>query len=268
MASQPFTETRAGISVGGVFGRSVNIIKANPVATLGVTFAMVALPQLLVGLVVGRASLTREFQDGAYALFSLYGLAVLLLWLVAGGALTHAAIAHDQGRRADLREILRLGVARALPMLAVNILFFIGIWIGFAVLIVPGIILAVMWSVAMYAIAAERTGVFGAFGRSRALTKGARWHVFGILLLAFVIYLLVSIVAGVASVAGYGSFGALTGGATIHVPTSPSVIVQLLQALITTVLVTWFTLVGAALFIELRHWKDGPDVDRLSEIFA
>jgi hypothetical protein len=270
MASRTTVETRHGISVGNVFGRSFNVIKDNPLATLGTSFALIALPQLLLGQIGLGAAVFDNFRAGQYALAGIYGIMVGLLWLIASGALVQATVAHDQGRPADPREMLQVGVLRCLPLFAVYVLLTLGIWVGIMFFVVPGIMLAVMWSVSLPAIVAERPGVFGAFGRSRALTKGARWHVFGILLLAFIIYLLASMAVGVASVAGYGSLGALTGGGQVRmpVPVQPSFVVQLLQSIVTTVVLTWFTTVGASLFIELRDWKDGPDADRLADIFA
>lgn len=270
MASRTLVEPRHGISVGSVFGRSANVIKANPLATLGTCFALIALPQLLLGQIDLGAAVLGNFQQGQYALAGVYGIIVGLLWLIASGALVQATVAHDEGRPASPREMLQVGVARCLPLFAVYVLLTLGIWAGTVFLVVPGIMLAVMWSVSLPAIVAERPGVFGAFGRSRALTKGARWHVFGILLLAFVIYLLASIAIGVGSVAGYGSLDAITGGGQVSMPmpVQPSLFVQLLQSIVTTVVLTWFTTVGASLFIELRDWKDGPDADRLADIFA
>jgi hypothetical protein len=270
MASHTIAERSHGISVGNVFGRSANVIKANPLATLGTCFALIALPSLLLGQIGLGAAVFQNFQQGQYALAGVYGLIVGLLWLIASGALIQAAVAHDEGRPANPREMLQVGVMRCMPLFAVYVLMLLGIWVGTICLVVPGIMLAVIWSVALPSIVAERPGVFGAFGRSRALTKGARWHVFGILLLAFVIYMLASIAIGVGSVAGYGSLGALTGGGQVQmpVPTQPSFVVQLLQSIVTTVVLTWFTTVGASLFIELRDWKEGPDANRLAEIFA
>ncbi|EZP50057.1 hypothetical protein [Sphingomonas sp. RIT328] len=268
MASQSVGRSRRALSVGGVFGRSFGIIKDNPIATLGVAFILMALPQLVLSQFAGRNWMLEKLQGGAYALFGVYGIIVGVLWLVASGALVQAAVAHDQGRRADLAETLQVGVRRFLPLFAVYLLFLLGVWAASILLLVPGIMLAVMWSVSLPVIVAERPGVFGAFGRSRHLTKGARWHVFGILLLALVFYMLASAMVGVVSVAGYGSFGAMTGGGQLRAMPAPSLFLQLLQSVVTTVSLTWFTLVGASLFIELRHWKDGPDVDRLTEIFA
>ncbi|WP_380786174.1 hypothetical protein [Sphingomonas sp. R86521] len=262
--------TGRGISVGNVFGRSANVIKANPLATLGTSFGLIALPQIVLGQIGLSGAVFQNVREGRYALVGVYAIIVGLLWLIASGALVQATVAHHQGRPANPQEMLQVGVSRCLPLFAVYLLLLIGVWVGTIFLIVPGIMLAVMWSVSLPAIVAERPGVFGAFGRSQALTKGARWHVFGILLLACVIYLLVSIAIGVASVAGYGSLSALTGGGQVQmpVPTQPSLIVQLLQSIITTVVLTWFTTVGAALFIELRDWKEGPDAERLADIFA
>lgn len=269
MASQAImSETPHGLSVGNVFARSFNIIKANPVATLGLTFVLIAVPQLIVDLLVGPAWREAQANQGLYVGIGLYGIIAALLWLVAYGALIHVAIAHDQGRTAKVAEVLRLGVTRALPLLAVQMLFLIGVWLGFIFLVVPGILLAVIWSVSTTAVVAERTGIFGAFGRSRALTKGARWRVLGIGLLALVIYSLVSLALGIGSMAASGTLGAFSGHVEKTAVQSPSILLQLLQSCITAAIITWATLVFAAIFIELRHWKDGPDVDRLTEIFA
>lgn len=45
-------------------------------------------------------------------------------------------------------------------------------------------------------IVLERTGVFGAFGRSYRLVRGHGWHVFSTLVLLFVIMLVVQLVLG------------------------------------------------------------------------
>ena len=94
-------------------------------------------------------------------------------------------------------------------LIGAGILAGIGIAIGFVLLIVPGLFLLTIWAVLAPVIVLERTGVFPAFGRSRALVKGHGWQVFGVLvvlfLLFFVIRILVSaIIGGIAdSFAGF-----------------------------------------------------------------
>src|SRR3546814_19979116 len=53
-----------------------------------------------------------------------------------------------------------------------------------------------MWAVVAPALVEERTGVFGAFGRRRELTKGARWKVFGLELILLVAMWIVTLVFG------------------------------------------------------------------------
>lgn len=265
MASTVLTNVDRGLTVGGVLARSIDVIKTNPLATLGVSFALTAVPQLLLAATGSTVAMMTSLRAGLYAAIAGYGLIVAMLWMVASGAMVQATVAHAKGRQATPGEVIQVGIVRSLPLIAVYFLLIVGVWIGTIFLIVPGIMLGVMWSVALPAVVAERTGVFGAFGRSRALTKGARWQIFGILLLIFAIYLLVTMAVAVVSTAGGGTFAAiLTRGAVAQ----PSIIAQLFSTLVTTVMVTWLTTVGASLFVELRNWKDGPDAADLADIFA
>lgn len=267
MASTAMTGMAESVAVGRVFGRSIAVIKDNPLATLGTTFALIALPQLLIALTGQNLAMVGNLRSGAYAVVAVYGLFVSVLWLVASGAIVQATVAHEQGRPASPTDMIRIGVLRCLPLIAVYILLLIGVWIGMLFLLIPGIMLAVRWSVALPSIVAEKTGVFGAFKRSAYLTKGARWHVFGILLLAFVVYILILLGFSIVSGASSGSLAALTNPNAMRAP-SLSIFAQIIQTLVTTVIATWMTTVGASLFVELRRWKDGPDADRLADIFA
>jgi hypothetical protein len=84
-------------------------------------------------------------------------------------------------------------------LLAVSVLAGIGIAFGFVLLIIPGLILLVMWSVVAPVVVLERPGVFAAFGRSRELVRGNGWNVFGVIVLVFLAVVVISIVAGLAT---------------------------------------------------------------------
>jgi hypothetical protein len=73
------------------------------------------------------------------------------------------------------------------------------VFFGFLALIVPGLILITIWAVVAPSIVVEDKGVFEAFGRSRELVRGNGWRVFGTIVLAF---LIVVVVAGVFGVTG------------------------------------------------------------------
>ena len=100
----------------------------------------------------------------------------------------------------DGRVDLNLGetVSAATPYIwsvaGASILAGLAITVGLFLLIVPGLWLITIWAVIIPAIVIERVGAIDSFGRSRRLVKGHGWHVFGTLVLVFIIQLVVSIV--------------------------------------------------------------------------
>jgi hypothetical protein len=77
---------------------------------------------------------------------------------------------------------------------AASVLAAIGIAIGLFLIIVPGLFLITIWAVIVPVIVIEQAGVFAAFGRSQQLVKGRGWHVFGTLVLTFIILIVVDFV--------------------------------------------------------------------------
>lgn len=96
----------------------------------------------------------------------------------------------------------------------------IAITIGFLLIIVPGLILITIWSVIAPSIVVEDRGVIEAFGRSRELVRGNGWNVFGAIVLAFLIVIAVSIVAGLIGSA-LGDAGRVVLQAIANVITAP-----------------------------------------------
>jgi hypothetical protein len=92
------------------------------------------------------------------------------------------------------------------PLVGVSILFGLGLGIGFVLLIIPGLILMVIWSVVAPVTVLERPGVFAAFGRSRQLVRGNGWQVFGVIVLVFLAVAVISLAAGLAA-ASLGTVG-------------------------------------------------------------
>jgi hypothetical protein len=92
-------------------------------------------------------------------------------------------------------------VSEALPFIGpvalASILAGIAITIGLLLIIVPGLFLITIWAVIVPVIIIERSGAMASFGRSRNLVRGHGWHVFGTLVLVYIIMLVVNIVLGV-----------------------------------------------------------------------
>jgi hypothetical protein len=139
---------------------------------------------------------------GLLALLGVFGaLLGYFVELIAGFLLQAALIKAVQDVR-DGRVDLSLGetVSAATPYIwpvaGASILAGIAITIGLILIIVPGLILITIWAVLIPVIVIEGSGVFAAFGRSQRLVRGHGWHVFGTLVLVFIILIVVKIVLG------------------------------------------------------------------------
>jgi hypothetical protein len=137
------------------------------------------------------------------ALLGLAGVIGSLLALVVelfAGFLLQAALVKAVQDIRDGRADLSLGgtVSAAAPYLwsvaGASILAGIAIAVGLILLIVPGLWLITIWAVIIPVIIIERAGALDSFGRSRRLVRGHGWHVFGTLVLVFIIQLVVDIV--------------------------------------------------------------------------
>jgi hypothetical protein len=163
-------------------------------------------------VLVSTAVLLYALQFVIYLLVSsAAGIAlVLLFWALSilyQGMVVELVQGIENGRRDhSVRQLLRSVEPVFWPLVAVSILFGLGVGIGFILVIIPGLILLVIWSVVAPVTVLERPGVFAAFSRSRELVRGNGWNVFGVIVSVFVIVFVISIAAGIAA-SGLGSVG-------------------------------------------------------------
>jgi hypothetical protein len=126
---------------------------------------------------------------------SLIALIVIVTWIfypVALGSAVRLASEQIQNGQTDLGASIRFAVSKLIWIWAVGIVAGIIVFLGAIALIVPGIILAIMFSLVLPVIIIESPGVFGSLGRSRKLVS-KRW------LKTFALLLLFAIILGVAS---------------------------------------------------------------------
>jgi hypothetical protein len=255
------------VSIGRIFSRAFGTLGANPVATLGIAFLFGAVPSfLLIYLVASAGEQAVEYLGTAatiaVALFS--AVTAILLSMITQGALVRATTAYSEGRKASLGESAMAGLSVALPLFLLGLLSALAVALGAVFLIVPGVILYVMWSVAAPALVEERLGPIEAFGRSRYLTRGARWKIFALILVIFVIYLLFSGAVEVLGAMIYGGNAALSAGFESGIPLgylATTVISGTISSAVWGVILT-------SLYVELRDWKDGPRTEALADIFG
>jgi hypothetical protein len=113
----------------------------------------------------------------------------------------------EQGRRDhSVADLIRSVEPVLLQLIAVSIIYAVGVGIGFVLIIIPGLILLVIWSVVAPVTVLERPGVFAAFGRSRELVRGNGWNVFAVIVIVGLAVIIISLVIGAAAV-GLGTVG-------------------------------------------------------------
>lgn len=263
--SAPRFEQR-GFSIGTVISRTFAVLADNPLATFGCALLFGAIPQVLYSYFIGSQLANAEpGSQLAIAAISFGSMVVFLLFsMLVQGALVRATTAFAEGGRASFAECLSVGLSAAVPLIGLTILMVLALMAGFILFVIPGIILLLMWAVAVPALVTERIGIFAAFGRSRALTKGARWRILGFFLLLFIVMwlflLLMSLVLGVAGIATSLAVQASQG-------TVP-VVWLLVSGILNTITVAFWGAAQANLYIALRDWKDGPQGESLAEVFA
>jgi len=151
---------------------------------------------------IGAAFTIPARLNDPFALVSGLVIGIIAVYLLANAAgmagATASLLKADRGEATSIGDCFSAGVQMCVPVLGLTILWFLGIYLGFILIIVPGCILVAMWCVAVPALVAEDIGVIGAFGRSRALTKGSRGMIFlSLLLTVIAIYIVYAVLAGV-----------------------------------------------------------------------
>jgi hypothetical protein len=137
------------------------------------------------------------------ALLALAGVIGVLLGVVIellAGFLVQAALVKAvqdiRDGRVDLSpgETVSAAMPAIWPVTGASILAGIAIAAGLFLLIAPGLFLITIWAVIVPVIVLERSGALASFGRSQAIVRGHGWHVFGTLVLVWVIDFLVDLI--------------------------------------------------------------------------
>jgi len=154
--------------------------------------------------------------------------------LFTGMVVELVADVQDGRRDATVGQLLQAATPVIGQLILVGIVAGIGIAIGFVLIIIPGLILLTIWSVAAPVVVLEHPGVIAALGRSRELVRGNGWQVFGVIVVLFIGVGIVS-----AIIEAVGDSGGTGVGIVVRI------IVQILTAPITA-------LAASVLYFELR----------------
>ncbi len=259
-----------GYSFGRALSRAFGLVR-DGLPTVGIFMLVVqivstALNFVLQGQLAGqiRENLaTGQALSGPLVMFGqpLYWLAVAISFVLAVVVYTgsiYGYLAVERGAPASIGECFSAGLGKFLPGLGLLILWFLGVGLGWVLLFVPGIMLMTAWSAALPVLVAENRGVTDSFGRSRALTKGYRWPIFGTLVVALLVIYAPVLVFGGAFMAT--STGMLTGQA-------PSLLFMIITAGYGWFVGMFINALITSIYLDCRLAKEGGTSGQLSDVF-
>jgi hypothetical protein len=96
-------------------------------------------------------------------------------------------------------DVLNAALEDLLPLILLNIITSIFMVVGFVALLIPGIYLMVVFSLAIPTICFEGKGIFESIGRSFKLIKEKWWSTFGLLIVSTIIMYIVSLLFSIPS---------------------------------------------------------------------
>lgn len=252
---------RAWFSFGRVFSRGFSSFGQAMAPALLITLIFIVAPQAALLWTVGGMSTSEDFQriiesgigSGLFVAGIVGGILMWIFAVAAQTGLVHLAMCAQQRRAFSFGESMLTGLRLFLPILGLSILVSLGTALGLILLIVPGLILMVMWCVAIPARIHDGPGVTAAMEESSSLTKGVRWPVFAVLLVAGIGLWLLSLLGSIP---------------TIWLPPETAkytvAILQPLTVGVSTLVTSFGT---ASLFHELKWGDRDANEDSTAELF-
>lgn len=228
----------------GVVGRNFGPFFLMALLLEGVPSALLAYAQLMVRL------------NPVFAVFGVVGFVACMVTVpMMQGALVFGSVGELEGRPVSMNDCLAAGRKHWLRLLGLDLLVGLGVVIGMILLIVPGVLLALRWSVSVPELVIEERGIQESMGRSAALTQNRRWSIFllGLVLLAAMFVLQIAL-----TIVGF-PFGSLHEHSAFTVVTTP---------LVNTCTSVVVYPVVAALFRQLRGDREGGAPEVLGQVFA
>jgi uncharacterized membrane protein len=213
-----------------------------------------------VAIVIGLPNLIEADPQTptGVALLTLAGIAGLILEFIGLAVILYGAFQVMRGRDIALRAVIRGALSRTLPIIALAFLLGIALFLGLMLFVVPAIIMAVRWVVALPVCVVEGLGPFASMQRSANLTRGHRWKIFGLLVVAVLLLIGTAIVVGIAT--------------DLIVNLAPegmarTVVANIVDTIAIAIYTAYFNIVLVMIYRDLRIVKDGVDTEQIAAVF-
>jgi len=264
------------LTVGEILDQAFGLYRRYLPSLVVITLICTAIPQIGSAILTVQASSVAAAGAGQPAVFGAIMSSFLVEYLVlivvlliasqlAIGASTLVLSEGYLGRELSTGEALRRAWARIGDIVLLSILTSLVIFLGFLLLIVPGVILTAGLAVATPALMIEQgLNANGAMSRSWALTKGSRFRMFAMLFVTFLIVIVVA--AGATAVLGLvaASTGAFKAMTPDHPPLGFNIAIQVLGLVIKTFLTPIVYCMLTVAYFDLRVRNEGFDLEMLA----
>jgi len=259
------------LDIGRIFSLGFRVFTPEGWPVVGLAAVLVGLPRIVSVLLMRPYMLERGRQIAAagpghpFAVFQALASGPFLIAMIVGLALTTIfyvaaflyLVSRFEGTPLTAAEVLARTPGRLLPAFGAGLLAYLGILAGMLLFILPGIVLALGWSVVIPVVVCERVGFFGSFARSRQLAIGSRGRILLLCVLMMVLVILVALPGG-------GLMAALNRQPNL----TPGIFVSAWQVVSNIVIAAVQAGIFAALYVELRRIREGMTAPGLAEVFA
>jgi hypothetical protein len=174
----------------GVLGEAWGLYRRYAAHFLTIAFALYLVTAVIVGVLTQFAGIGGQVAGEIIDLIAAFLVQAAMV----------KAVQDVRDGRVDLSvgETVSAAVPYIAPVALASILAGIGIAIGFAVLIVPGLILLTFWSLVVPVIVVGQSRAMEAFGKSWRTVSGYAWQAFSTYVLVFLIWVAFNIALGAA----------------------------------------------------------------------
>lgn len=258
------------LSLGEILDAAIKLVRRRLKSLVG-AMLLITIPLQVVSTVIelsttefcdARASIVEDcFEGSRYATDTaaeLGGLGAMLVLELLGFVLTQVVVfrilaAAYLGEEAGFGESLRFGLRRAHSVMWIGFLSTVGATLGLLFLIVPGVWLYMIWVLCYAVLFVEGRRGTKALRRSKQLVSGRFWNVFGTVLIAQIIAMVATSVAG-AFIIGALLFGVDEGG------TLGLTLAAVFYVVVGVVTKPFTAAVVILLYFDLRIRKEGFDL--------
>jgi hypothetical protein len=256
--------------VSEVIGKSLSIWLKNwlPFAVLGIVFNI---PVAIFGYQMFEEFLPLQQQilSGQPAdptqISHIFGWAFWAGWLVfvicyqlLTAAIAYGVVQRLRGQAVSLVGCFNQAFRRFFPIILTGLAAAVLTWLACLLFVIPGIIVALNFYVAIPVCIIEGLGVSGSLSRAKELARGYRWKLLGIILIAAVIAVVIQ------QILGFAIRFAVPVGTTLTSLVYVSVGTLVINQVIFTTLIA---AIATCAYYYLRVAKEGVDIDQIAAVF-